>query len=164
MIWLDIPLGITAVLFLVLSSLYGWGLLQFFRYNFRWSYASVIGIMTVVSTTGTLVWYLRYGALAWELIWSLAVVFSAALPGMIWVDRVMRRDRWQQKRELKQLREEIREQRALLLSQEEMINSFERIISKHDERSEKRIVELASILEMRDRARSILREHLSRIN
>ena len=30
---IDWPLAITAVLFLILSGLYGWGLLKFFRYN-----------------------------------------------------------------------------------------------------------------------------------
>lgn len=91
-IWLDWPLAITGILFLILGYLYGWGLLFFFRNDFRWHRASVVGILSVVCVTATLVWYPRYGNLAWDIAWSLFVVFSLALPAMVWVGLELKRD------------------------------------------------------------------------
>lgn len=98
-IWMDIPLAFTGIMFLILGYLYGWGLLLFFRNDFRWHRASVVGILSVVCCTATLVLYPRYGTIAWDITWSLFVVFSAALPGMIYVYQELAKDQQRRKQD-----------------------------------------------------------------
>ena len=151
---IDWPLAITAVLFLILSGLYGWGLLRFFRYNFYWHRASVFGILTVVCCTGTLVWYSRYGSLAWELVWSLFIVFSAALPGMVWAGLVLYNDS-------KRDREEIDRLRKKVLQQCELMHSIETIVRREGQKS---VEEIIKVLDMRDQAKEMLKSHVNNLN
>ena len=100
-IWMDWYLAITGILFLILSWLYAVGLLRIlpavveffgYKYRFRWVWASVTGILCVCSCLATLVFYPRYGSMAWDIYWSLFVIFSLALPGMVWVGRELERE------------------------------------------------------------------------
>jgi hypothetical protein len=126
-IWIDWPLAIISVLFLLLGYLYGFGLLYFFRYDFRWSYASVIGILSVVSCLVTLVGIPRYGQMALAIYWSEFVVYSMALPGMLWVDRVLRQDRKEREAEITRLRRQVGKQqeeiRQLKRKQQETVGA-----------------------------------------
>lgn len=156
MLWVDLPLIVVSALFLVLGFLYGWGLLRWFRDDFRWSYASVMGILSVVSVVGTLVWYPRYGDLAWELVWSLFVPFSTALAGMLWVDRVLRQDRALRDLRLAQLEERV-------LEQDELLEKVEQIIDRHEQRAQERIDEIIRIFRMEQEAHRLM-EHLNHLN
>jgi hypothetical protein len=150
MLWLDLPLVATAGFFFAISWLYGWGLLHFFRHNFRWSLAATVGIASVVSCTGIFVWQVRgLGVDTLQPVWDLAIVFLAALPGMIWTDLVMADDRERGKRQLARLEKQVREQ-------DEMIAAVERIIAKHEAKAQQRIDELVRIFEMREKAREYI--------
>ena len=160
MIWFDIPLIIVAVLFFILSWLFGWGLLYFFRYDFRWHRASVVGILSVVSCTGTLVWYLRYGSLAWELIWSLFVVFAAALPGMILVDIELQKDKAKIANEIIRLHIEMYRLQCRIKEQGTFIEAIRTIIIDQSEKTQARIVEeITEILNLKNEAKKFI-EHL----
>ena len=91
MIWIDWPLFLTGLFFFLLSWLYAFGLLHFFRYNFRWSLASVVGIASVISVTYVTVWQMR-GAGELQAVWDLAIIFLCALPGMTCVDYQLMED------------------------------------------------------------------------
>jgi hypothetical protein len=101
MITWDTPLLGTVVLFLLfLGPCYAWGLLYFFRDNFQWHLASMVGISITVSLTGVLVWYVR----GWpyeQYVYDLAVVFTAASPWMALVGWILERDRRATRRQLK---------------------------------------------------------------
>ena len=90
-VWMDWPLALTGLFFFLLSWLYAFGLLHFFRYNFRWSLAATVGIASVVSVTYVMVWQVR-GASELQAVWDLAIVFLCALPGMIYVDYQLMED------------------------------------------------------------------------
>ena len=82
-----------AMIFLfLLGPLYAWGILYFFRDNFSWHWISVGGISTVVTFTALFVWSPR--GMTYEQYWyDLVVIFLSALPAMIFVGEVLRRDR-----------------------------------------------------------------------
>lgn len=97
-------------LFLILGIGYGAGLKWFFRYNFRWSLASTLGIMIVVCTTALLDWIPTYGYdTATAIVVSLFFPFAGALYGMIDFDRTLREDREQDRAYIKELERRIRE-------------------------------------------------------
>lgn len=116
MIWLDWPLFGTILLFFVLSWFYGWGLVQFFGHNFRWSLAAVVGIASVISLTYVLVWQVRgLGSDTLQPVWDLALVFLAALPGMTWVDYKLKTYRENgQKTRIRELLKEQKEAKMML--------------------------------------------------
>lgn len=110
MILIDWELGLLALSFLIFfSPIYAWGMLKWFNshedrplvkdgklqkppYRFSWSIASVIGIASVVSMTYVFVWQLRGISTPLQAVWDLAIVFLAALPGMIWVDNKLKKN------------------------------------------------------------------------
>jgi len=113
MIMMDWPLAITALLFFVISWPYAWGLLRFFGNNFHWDKAAVLGILFVTSGTYTFVWTIRR-VLGYELspvvfeqcVYDLFIVFSAALPGMMFVRYQLVKRRRAQYQELIRLQKE----------------------------------------------------------
>jgi hypothetical protein len=114
MILFDWPLVATMALFYLISWVYGWGLLHFFRYEFHWDKAAVMGIASVTSITFLIVWTVRLYILGYsepslatvtQFVWDLMWVFFAALPGMMKVREVLVSDQQEMKAELKQLRE-----------------------------------------------------------
>jgi len=114
MILFDWPLVATMALFYIISWVYGWGLLHFFRYEFHWDKAAVMGIASVTSITFLIVWTIRLSLLDYsepslatvtQFVWDLMWVFFAALPGMMKVREVLVADQRAMKAELKQLRQ-----------------------------------------------------------
>lgn len=116
---IDWRLFILSLLFLLFfSPIYAWGMLKWFYstsdksilkwnrdkkrftiqkppYRFSWSIASVIGIASVVSMS-----YVA-GLLSLQDVFNLAVVFLAALPGMIFVDMQLKKNLTNKIQELK---------------------------------------------------------------
>lgn len=143
MTWIDWPLAITGMLFLILGFLYGWGLLRFFKHNFRWHRASITGILSVISCLAAFVWLPRYGStIAREIYFSLFVVFSLALPGMIYVDLELQKDKQkcQQERD-----DEILRLRRVVAYQNEKLRSIQNTIEVEGKGALPRV---ESILEM----------------
>lgn len=81
------------IFFFVLSWFYAHGLKTIFRHNFKWHYASVVGIALVITTTAWFDWQYQK-PLTFEYAWSsLVLVFICALPGMVWHGEQYLRDR-----------------------------------------------------------------------
>lgn len=107
---INLPLAILAILFFgFFSPIYAWGMLRWFHsssdrtiikwdndkkryklqsppYRFSWSIASTIGIASVVTMSHV------FGLVSLQDVWNLAIVFLAALPGMIYVDQKLKKN------------------------------------------------------------------------
>ena len=160
MAWLDLPLAITAIFFFLISWLYGWGLLRWHRNDFAWDLAATIGIASIVSCTYSFVWTSRL-SLGYEPIpillqipYDLAIIFLVALPGMTWVRVELRKDERTKEQQIEELKRRV-------LEQDEMMCSIEAIIREEGQRS---LEEIIKVLEMRDEAKSMLREHINSLN
>ena len=86
--------------------------------------------------------------------WSLFVVFSVALPGMVWAGLVLYNDS-------KRDREEIDRLRKKVLQQSEMMHTIETIVRREGQKS---VEEIIKVLDMRDQAKEMLKSHVNNLN
>lgn len=160
----NVFLVLTALLFFGLSWVYEWGLWRFFKYNFNWALAAVTGILFVSVATFAFVWFWR-GIPITALI-DLAIVFYAALPGML--KSGLRFRNWMQ--ELYEENEALKSELDKINGQEEELDKQQAKLDKiqilaeqalQDRADMKRllgdILELAQLSQMRDEAQKILR-------
>lgn len=106
MITFDVPLRLLAGVYFVLGFMYAWGLIRFFKNNFRWSLASVWGITWVVIGLYLTVWKVRFPGPE-QAVYDMLVVFLASLPGMILVDFWLKNH--QRKNHMDEIRQQTRE-------------------------------------------------------
>ena len=122
----------TILLFLmILGPLYAWGLIKYFRHNFRWDLASVVGILTVVSIT-LLSNHWRGQNDIYIFYLELTVNFLFALPSMMKVAKVLGNDKKLLKRQLKFAQTNIislvSKLDAQKIERREMLSEVERIV------------------------------------
>ncbi|MBD3260667.1 MAG: hypothetical protein GF334_03155 [Candidatus Altiarchaeales archaeon] len=106
MVVLDLPLLVLSGIFAGLSVGYAWGLLYFFKDNFRWSLAASWGIAWVVLSVYFTLWQIRFPNPG-QALFDLFLVFSAAFPAMIFVD--LRLKDYRSNKQLEELRDQTRE-------------------------------------------------------
>ena len=94
MILFDWPLFTAIIIFAVLSYIYGIAAYYVFGKEFRWILCSVVGISFVTMGWFSIVYVgriLHYGdnytMTGFQVVWDLFWIYSAALPGMLWLER-----------------------------------------------------------------------------
>jgi hypothetical protein len=165
---MDYPLLLTILLFLVvLGPGYAWGLIKFFRHNFQWHLASMVGISATVSITAILVWNVR-GISSWEAaVIDLAIVFTAASPWMALVGWILDRDRKSLYRQLNITRktrdiykEHLQECNTRLMAQEHerqiMVVEIKRLIEQNQKSDYELFIEALKLIGLRQEAERML--------
>lgn len=161
-IWDKSLIVVVALFLFFLGPVYAWGLLYFFRSNFQWHLASIVGICTTVSLTAVMVWYVRGIPLSPEqVVYDLAIVFTSASPSMAFVGYVLDRDRKALRKKLNIMQgwldrsdiaiHEQRRERAIMMEQI-------RQLIKDNQRSEQEVFQqVLMLIGLRDEAEKMIR-------